>query len=182
MLIDNPKAINKKYEQVYKEPIPRKFLEILTDLNNYQSKLIDSLQENERNAFMKLIKEFSPIPFSEEYIKDVDQLLYKISGSMKTYNYDDLEDRLTYFIVLKESLKELSTVPENVVGKGFIRVSVMLYDAIRKIKAEDVSKKQYDVINSICKKLIDKNIKDKDFVKFDRCLLDVGIDWAMGNK
>ncbi|WP_410491289.1 hypothetical protein QMA40_21060 [Bacillus thuringiensis] len=171
------------YEKIYQTEVPNKILTIINELEENQSATLNKLDKDDYILFLQIISKLSTmkIPLTTSNMR-LGELQNGVREFINSDCYHDLDERTSCFLRLKNILKELSQFDEEIVGKEFKRVVIMLFDTIRKYKAENITAEQYEVLSAICKKIANNDFSKGEYAKIDSQLLNAGLDWAMGSE
>ena len=115
--------------------------------------------------------------------KSIASLLKKISARFDEIDdlFEDLIEKIFIFGTIQRELIEIIEYldEEKEEEQYLLRSCIILHDIIKKIKSENIEQKHLKIFRTIIQDMNTKIITKNDFVQYDNCLLDAGLDWIL---
>lgn len=91
----------------------------------------------------------------------------------------NIHDKIYHFGVIQKILKDLDNNfdEENLNEKYLMRIANMLFDTIRKIKSENITLEQFNIMKEAVTILISEKASKEDFINLDNKFLNNGLEW-----
>lgn len=95
--------------------------------------------------------------------------------------FEDEYERIFYLASIRKALNDIAdAIRDDQAQKYTFRSCIMLHDAIKKTKAENINLNHLPIIIEIIEGIINENITKEKFKNFDKKLFTSGMDWVFG--
>ena len=148
--------------------IHEKLDEVLSVINDIRDSNVNSLNR------LEYINEDN-----NKVINEKDVILRRIDLLFKDLisEFDDEIERLQYVCLLKEQLKKLKKITNKSTDKYYYRSCIIIHDSIVRLKAENLTEKQVEVLKYLIGKLQQNSIDSNEFDEIDEILVQNDLDW-----
>jgi len=152
---------------------------------------IDTLQKIEdfNKIFVRIFR--NAMSRDEESISEPDEIWdnrnQETFSKLQTYldllsqTFDDVIDRIQYLGVIKDIIYSLKNSLDVEFYKYERRICIMIYDAIHKLKAEEMKMDQLDTLNDVFGILYAGRCAKQQYTYVDKALRNNGLSWIVGH-
>lgn len=177
---------NLAYFNEYKDKLNNKDMDMMTYesvIKNKEmiSEMYDMFKRYDAALFKKV---FNYTSDQSKVNATVEMLLNKLKNKICDLEeeFNNVHDKIYHFGIVQKVLKDLDNNldEDNPNEKYLMRITNMLFDTIRKMKSENITFEQFNIMKEAVTILISEKASKEDFINLDNKFLNNGLDWLYG--